>query len=35
MKTLIRSVTIYDSVHREPFFGDILIEDGKAELIAF
>ena len=29
MKTLIRSVTIYDSVHREPFFGDILIEDGK------
>ena len=34
MKTLIRSVTIYDSVHREPFFGDILIEDGKIAQIA-
>ena len=29
MKTLIKNARIHDSIHREPFDGDILIEDGK------
>lgn len=29
MKTLIKNALIHDSIHREPFAGDILMEDGK------
>ena len=34
MKTLIKNAKIHDSIHREPFDGDILIEDGKISRIA-
>ena len=34
MKTLIKNAHIHDSIHREPFDGDILIEDGKISRIA-
>ena len=34
MKTLIRNARIFDSVHREPFDGDILIAEGKISRIA-
>ena len=29
MKTLIKNARIHDSIHREPFDADILIEDGR------
>lgn len=34
MKTLIKNARIHDSIHREPFGGDILIEDGRISRIA-
>ena len=34
MKTLIKNARIHDSIHREPFDADILIEDGKISRIA-
>ena len=34
MKTLIKNAHIHDSIHREPFDADILIEDGKISRIA-
>ena len=34
MKTLIKNALIHDSIHREPFAGDILISEGKIERIA-
>lgn len=34
MKTLIKNAHIHDSIHREPFDGDILIENGKISRIA-
>lgn len=34
MKTLIKNARIHDSIHREPFDGDILIEDGRISRIA-
>ena len=33
MKTLIKNAQIYDSIHREPYAGDLLIEDGKIAAI--
>ena len=34
MKLLIKNALIHDSIHREPFSGDILVEDGKISKIA-
>lgn len=34
MITLIKNVLIHDSIHREPYAGDILIENGKISRIA-
>ena len=34
MKLLIKNALIHDSVNREPYAGDILVEDGKISRIA-